>query len=100
MTEEQKKQAATDRWHKAAHAMQSGVVMEMHEKPGPTQPNHLRVGVNTALADRGSLVRLLISKGVFTELEYLDAIAAGMEIEVAGYEARLSETYGTKVTLA
>ncbi len=99
MTEEQKKQEARDRWHRAAHAMQTGVMMEMHQRPAPTEPKHLRVGINIALADHGSLVRLLISKGVLTELEYLDALAAGMEIEVANYEARLSEDLGTKVTL-
>lgn len=99
MTEEQKKQAARDRWAKASHAMQSGVAMEMNRISSPTEPKHLRVGVNVAMADLGSLARLLIAKGVITELEYLDAIATGMEMEAQDYENRLSNMLGIKVIL-
>lgn len=60
--------AARERYSRAAHAMQSGVAMEMNYRPQPTEPKHLRVGVNTALVDHGALVTLLIAKGVFSEV--------------------------------
>lgn len=63
-------------------------------------PKHLRVGVNAAMVGHGGLVVLLIAKGVFTEEEYLKAIADKMEAEQATYEERLSEAAGAKVTLA
>lgn len=103
MTDEQRKHHAELRWMAASHAMQSGVAMEMNHRPELTQPKHLRVGVNTALADHGSLVRLLIAKGIITELEYLEAIAEGMEREKANYETALSNIISggkIKITLA
>lgn len=69
------------RWHAAAHAMQSAIAHEMNYNPTVTDPKHLRVGINVALRDLGSLCGLLIAKGVITEAEYLKAIAEGMEIE-------------------
>lgn len=89
------------RWASAAHAMQTGVGLEMEVNPNPTSPKHLRVGVNTALRDHASLVNLLISKGIFTEEEYMQAIVDGMEEEKATYEKRLSNTiyHGVKVDL-
>lgn len=88
-----------DRYRAAAHAMQSGVAMEMNLNPAPTEPKHLRVGVNTAHADIGSLARLLIAKGVIGEDEYLSAIADGMELEKEAYERLLSEHFGKPITL-
>lgn len=90
----------TQRWHDAAHAMQSGVAAEMPIDPSATTPKHLRVGVNVAMSDHGSLARLLIAKGVISEAEYLAAIADGMEAEARKYEQRLSEHYGRPVNLA
>lgn len=89
-----------DRYAAAAHAMQSGVAMEMNFDGKPTEPKHLRVGVNAAMADHGSLARLLIAKGLISEAEYIAALAEGMEREKAAYEQRLSEHYGRPVTLA
>jgi hypothetical protein len=88
-----------DRYAAAAHAMQSGVAAEMGHDPGPTEPKHLRVGVNSALVDSSALAELLIAKGVITEDEYLEAIATGMEREARAYEQRLSDHFGTKITL-
>ena len=95
-------QEAAERYMNAAHAMQSGVAMEMNSNPEPTQPKHLRVGVNVALCDHTALVRLLVEKGVITEDEYREAAADEMEREVGRYEALLTETLGgaTKITLA
>lgn len=87
------------RYLAAEHAMQSGVAMEMQQGSGDTEPKHLRVGVNSAMCEHAGLARLLISKGVITEEEYTEAIAAEMEAEVGRYEQRISERLGTNVTL-
>lgn len=88
------------RWHDAAHAMQSGVAAEMNFNPAATSPKHLRVGVNAAMSDHGALVLLLVAKGVITEEEYLKAIADGMEAEAKKYGTLLSERFGRPVGLA
>ena len=89
------------RWVAAAHKVQAGIAALMNMPGGfrSCEVKHLRVGIDTTKADIGSLARLLVSKGVFTEEEYLAAIADGMESEAADYEARVSEAFGKKVTL-
>ena len=88
------------RYHKAAHAMQAGVALEMSYDSGPTEPKHLRVGINAAMADIASLAGLLIEKGIFTEEEYIKALADGMEKEKERYELHLRERFpNTKITL-
>jgi hypothetical protein len=88
------------RWTAAAHAVQSGIAFgearakERGERFQQTEPKHLRVGINAALCDHGSLVKLLIAKGVMTEEEYLEAIAVGMEEEKARYETDLGVKLG------
>jgi hypothetical protein len=80
-----------ERYMMAAHAMQTGVKMEMEADPdhAATSPKHLRVGINSALSDQGALVALLIEKGVFTKEEYIKSIADFMEREAESYEQRL-----------
>jgi hypothetical protein len=88
------------RYAAAAHAMQSGVAAKQGAGIGnECEPKHLRVGINAAMSDHGALVRLLICKGLFTEAEYMAAIADGMEAEKASYERSLSEHYGKQITL-
>lgn len=83
------KKLEAQRWAAAAHAMQSGVAYEMSKgNDHATTPKHLRVGVNSAMSDHGGLVKLLIAKGLFTEEEYLTAIADAMEDEVRLYRER------------
>ena len=85
----------------AQHAMQSGVAVEMNWNPQPTDPKHLRVGVNSAMCDHAALVRLLIGHGIITEDEYIHECALEMEREVARYTERANEHYGsTGVKLA
>ena len=90
-------------WHNrylaAAHAMQSGVAMKMNYEPSETTPKHLRVGVNSAMADHSALARLLIAKGLFTEDEYLQALTLGMEQEKKLYEEEATRHYGRPITL-
>lgn len=88
-----------ERYEAAAHAMQSGVAMEMNYRSQPTEPKHLRVGINAAMSDMGGLVTLLIEKGVITSEEYIRAVADSMEREKLRYELALSAMTGTKVTL-
>jgi hypothetical protein len=93
----------TSRYHEAAHAMQTGVAFEIETlgaNGAGADPKHLRVGVNTAHADLGSLARLLIAKGVITEAEYLEATADGMEQEREAYAARVQSRLGPHVKLA
>ena len=89
-----------ERYMSAMHAMQSGVAMEMNYRPQPTEPKHLRVGINSAMADMAGLVQLLIKKGVISEQEYLEAIATSAEQEKKRYEDHLSNLLGSKITLA
>lgn len=79
--------------------MQSGVATEMHIRPQPTEPKHLRTGINAAMVDHGGLVKLLVDKGIITNEEYVKAIADMMEQEKTNYEERLSRLLGKKVTL-
>lgn len=89
-----------ERWEKAAHAVQSGVAAKMEIGGTDTSPKHLRTGINVAMADHAGLAELLISKGIITREEYVDAIAHSMEAEQARYEQELSDHYGTTVRLA
>ena len=88
------------RYKLAAHAMQTGVAFTMDADPDETSPKHLRIGVNAALVDAGSLGALLIKKGVITEVEYFESLADIMEKEVESYTKKLEKLTGKKVTLA
>lgn len=98
--EEQILLAYSKRYSDAVQAMQSGVMGEMPYNPNPTSPKHLRVGINVALVDHGSLVRGLVKKGVITNEEYYQWIAEGMEAEHKRYEAYLTKMFGKPVKLA
>jgi hypothetical protein len=85
------------------HAIQTGVAYEMNnpERAHATEPKYLRTGLNGVMSDLGSIGRLLIAKGVFTEAEYFEAILEGLRMEVAAYEQRLNAQFGggTRITL-
>jgi hypothetical protein len=61
---------------------------------------HLRTGINVVMADTGSLVRLLIRKGVITEEEYATSIVDGMQQEVLRAQQSIFNTYGLRVVLS
>jgi len=89
-----------DQYRAAAHALQSGVAAMMNFDPKPTEPKHLRTGINIALCDHAALARLLINKGVITPEEYIQAILTGVRDEVTRYEQSLSEhAHGSKIKL-
>lgn len=83
----------------AAHALQSGIAAEMNIDPKPTEPKHLRTGINIAFTDHAAIVTLLIEKGIITEEEYYRAILKTIKKEVSDYEQKLSSFYKTKITL-
>lgn len=89
------------RYLAALHAVQSGVAAEIaHDISHDTDPKMLRVGVNAAMSDHAGLAKLLMEKGIFSEDEYLCAIADQMEIEKLNYEKGLSELLGKPIGLA
>jgi hypothetical protein len=91
---------AYERYHQLLHAMQSGVAMVIQLGLSEDHtPKHLRVGVNSAMAEHSGLVKLLIAKGVITEEEVEASLTKAMEDEVALYEKQLSAHFGKKVTL-
>ena len=98
MTDQERIAQLTAEYRQLAHAMQSGVATEMHHS-SDTEPKHLRVGVNSAMVDCAALAALLMRKGLFTELEYVQEVRDQMAAEVARYEQRLSEHYGRPITL-
>lgn len=73
------------------HAMQTGVAVKMNFEQDETTPKHLRVGVNMAMIESGTLAGLLLSKGVFTEEEYYTALIEGLEHEIEMYKAFLAQ---------
>lgn len=84
------------RYHAAAHAVQSGVAMELHDDPASGSPKHLRTGLNMAMVEHGALARLLIAKGIITNEEYMAELVAGVEDEQRQYEERLTARHGGK----
>lgn len=90
---------AQRRYNRAAHAVQSGVAMELEQDPASGTPKHLRTGLNMAMIGHGALIRVLIAKGIFTEEEYFDELVKGVEDEQRIYEERLSERFGTTIRL-
>jgi len=99
VTDQERIAQLAEEYHQLAHAMQSGVAAEMNHHPQPTEPKHLRTGINSSLVNSSALGKLLIDKGLITELEYIQAIRDGMAEEVQRYEQRLSEHYGRPVHL-
>jgi hypothetical protein len=98
------------RYKALCHAVQTGIGWEIaaenpecfdiNADPNLRAHKHLRVGIDVTKSDQGSLVTLLIAKGLITDAEYLDAIIAGLEREKAMYEQVLSARWGKAITLA
>lgn len=74
------------------HAMQTGV--EFSRDKTSQQPKHLRVGVNTAMCDHSALAKLLVTKGVITDLEYATALRDQMRAEVESYRGKIAAETG------
>ena len=90
------KEKLTRRYIEAAHRVQTAVAFNSDGKM--FEPKHLRVGIDMSKSDMGGLATLLIAKGVFTEAEYLEAIADAAEREADTQEHELSVRFGVNVT--
>ena len=95
MSDEEKLEQLKQEYMRLCHAMQSGVAT-LPDDPG-MQPKHLRVGVNSAMVETGTIVQLLIGKGIFTEVEFFETVNKMMAQEVEAYKKRIEEKFGGKV---
>lgn len=94
LTDAERKQLM-ERYRAASHAMQSGVAVLIEQGSRETEPKDLRVGVNSAMVDSAALAKLLLAKGVFTEREYLTALAEMMEAEAKNYQDSVQAVLST-----
>lgn len=72
------------RYLNAMHAVQSAVALDISvngDNAAAADHKHLRVGINACLVDSGAVAKLLIARGVFTEDEYMAALAEAAEAE-------------------
>lgn len=88
-----------EQYNRIAHAIQSGVAMELAHDPSSGNPKHLRVGVNLRAVEHSALVRLLIANGIITSAQFYESLLASMQEELGRYEARLSDQHGAPVHL-
>jgi hypothetical protein len=75
-------------YNQAVHAMQSGVALSHTRGSNDGSPKHLRVGVNSAMADAQGLAALLMDKGVFALEEYAEYMRLAANEEAAKYQDR------------
>lgn len=90
---------ATDRYEAAMHAVQTGIALLIERGDTLATPKHLRVGINSAMVTDSAIATLLIEKGVFTEAEYRDALAAAAEREQAFILDEVRKHYGDGINL-
>lgn len=86
---------ASERYARAAHRVQTAIGFNP-DRPRD-QYKDLRVGCDMSKADMAGLATLLISKGVFTMEEYLEAVADSAEREAEDKETELSVRHGINV---
>lgn len=93
-------EAQRERYQRAASAMQKGVAMALrYASHKGAEPKQLRVGVNSAMVENHTILKLLMQKGIIGELEYITALADEMEAEVQRYEKILEQNHGVEVDL-
>jgi hypothetical protein len=79
----------SERYLKAIHGVQSAIAYEIGAGLSTdTTPKHLRVGVNSAMVNDKALTVLLMKKGLFTQEEYVAAVADAAEDELAMFEKK------------
>jgi len=82
------------------HAVQSGIAACIGIGWDGTTPKHLRVGIDTSKSDQAALAKLLIEKGVITEVEYYEALVEGLKEEVEGYVRLYKLLAGTEAKIS
>lgn len=88
-------------YEEALHGIQSGIRLEIENGSDCASPKHLRVGLNASKSDQAGLVRLLISKGIFTEEEYVEAVTDAINCELEREEKIINDLFngGGKIKL-
>ncbi|HEB27358.1 MAG TPA: hypothetical protein ENI05_06225 [Porticoccus sp.] len=76
------------------HAMQTGIKALIEYGLVSEDPKHLRTGMSSALVFNGTVVRLLVEKGIITREEYAEAAVVDLKAEVKRYEKEISEHLG------
>lgn len=91
-----------DRYMLALQGIQSAIAWAMthpdREVNKLVEPKHLRVGVDSSHISHLGVVRLLISKGVFTAQEYEEAMADAAEEELLNWDRQASDLTGAKIS--
>lgn len=79
------------RYIAAGHRIQTAIAILMERDPSyrATEVKHIRTGIDMSKSDAAGLANLLIAKGVFTEEEYIEAIAKAAEDEADSYEKQV-----------
>jgi hypothetical protein len=82
---------AMRQYQKKAHAIQSAIQFEIStggEASAGASPKHLRTGLNLVMCDLGSLLDLLVKKGIITDDEVIQATLDGLDGEIARLEKK------------
>lgn len=81
------------------HGVQTGIGYRLEHDKRLADPKHLRTGIDSAMVSDAAIVKLLIDKGVFTELEFVTALRDKAQEEVARNEAELQVRFGANIKL-
>lgn len=84
---------------KLGHAMQTGIMYMIEKGSKIGDPKHLRTGINSALVFNGTVVKLLVKKGLITREEYAEAAVEDLRAEVKQYEKWLAEIFNVNIKL-
>jgi hypothetical protein len=95
MTEKEQVAVLKEEYRALMHAVQSGVgfMLDFDSREGTAK--HLRVGVNSALINQCAIIKLLINRGVITELEYWESVVEQTKLEILSYEEKLNTVMGS-----
>lgn len=91
--------AARATYAAALKAVGQGVSIMQSHGSAEVSTRNLRVGINAAMIEVGALASLLISKGLITELEYMQQCAKLAVAEKVDYERRIKDRLGREVSL-
>ena len=84
-----------ERYSTAGHRIQTAISFLISGGlTNRVDPKHMRTGIDLSKSDMGGLAWLLIEKGVFTKLEYIQALTQSAEREADKYENALPVNFG------
>jgi len=87
------------RYHKARHALHSGVVYLTDAKHMKADNIGLRVSINTLIVELKTTIRIMIDFGILSESSYYKRLADEMEEEVERYELQIEMITGKDTKL-